>query len=111
MTKDLMFRGRCWSAELLVKKCSITECWSMQLGRFVGKTSKFRQIVFVCGSSGDPYTLQGPDLPRLDLEDEERPMLWLRGAAIDLPASILPSLQAFLAEHAPTPATAKGGAA
>jgi hypothetical protein len=114
MSADRTFRARCWAAELVVKKCSITELWSMSLHRFAGKARKYRCIVFVCGSRGDPFVRQEADVPHIGLDDEENPQLWLRGACIEFPESILPGLQAFLAEHVPSPATtpaaAEGGA-
>lgn len=104
MSADLAsYSARCWNAKLTVRKDSAGN-WTMSLHRYSGKARNYRSIVFVSGRG---------DTPRIDLEQDADPMLWLSGACIDFPTLILPGLKAFLAEHAPAnsqPAAAGGDA-
>lgn len=90
MNTDLAtYRARCWNAQLTVRKDS-AGYWSMSLHRYSGKARNYRSIVFVSGRG---------DTPRIDLEQDADPMLWLSGACIDFPAVILPGLRSFLEQN------------
>lgn len=68
----------------------------MSLYAFVGKNGTHRGIAFACARPG-----QIPHVDPRDPGTDTPAALWLGSACFDLPASLAPKVQAFLAEHAP----------
>lgn len=99
MSAKVEFTAKCFAASLGLTR-SDDNSWRMSLYTFVGKSKTYRPIAFACARPGQ--------LPRVDAacaNTETPAALWLGSACIDIPASLAPKIQAFIAEHA------NGGAA
>ncbi|MGE6331838.1 hypothetical protein [Stenotrophomonas sp. NPDC077659] len=92
--RQVEFTAKCFGAHLGLSR-SDDNPWRMSLYTFVGKNRTHRGIAFACARPGQ--------MPRVNLRDPDTDTpaaLWLGSACIDLPASLAPKVQAFLAEHA-----------
>ncbi|KOO70075.1 hypothetical protein JY440_01865 [Stenotrophomonas maltophilia] len=99
MTAPVDFTAKCFGANLRLTRDSDSS-WRISLYTFVGKNKTLRNIAFACTHPGKVPRVVPPDA------DADTPAaLWLGSAAFDLPDTLAPKIQAFLAEHA------KGGAA
>ncbi|HFF6006656.1 TPA: hypothetical protein ACGCGV_004673 [Stenotrophomonas maltophilia] len=97
MSAVVKFTGRCFGANLSLVRESYGD-WNMSLYTFVGKDRKHRGIAFANAAPGQ--------MPRVDAADDDSPAsLWVGSACFEVPETLVPKLQAFLAEHA------QGGAA
>lgn len=99
MTGQVEFFAKCYGANLRLTRDS-DNSWRMSLHTFVGKNRKHRIIAFARARPGE--------MPHVDPHDpgtDTPASLWLGSASFDLPDTLAPKIQAFLAEHA------KGGAA
>ncbi|KUO98029.1 hypothetical protein AR276_23880 [Stenotrophomonas maltophilia] len=99
MSAPVNFTAKCFGANLGLTRDG-DNSWRMSLYTFVGKDRKHRGIAFACASPGQ--------VPRVDAPDaftHAPAALWLGSASFDLPDTLAPKIQAFLAEHA------NGGAA
>lgn len=97
--QSVEFTAKCFGASLGLTRDS-DNSWRMSLYTFTGKNKTHRSIAFACARPGQ--------LPRVDAAEADTgtpAALWLGSACIDLPSSLAPKIQAFLAEHA------SGGAA
>lgn len=92
--RKVEFTAKCFGAHLGLSR-SDDNSWRMSLYTFVGKSGTHRGIAFACAPPGQ--------MPRVDahgLDTDTPAALWLGSACFDLPASLAPKVQAFLAEHA-----------
>ncbi|WP_313493723.1 hypothetical protein [Stenotrophomonas sp.] len=99
MSVQVEFTAKCFGANLGLSRRK-DNSWCMSLHTFVGKSRTHRSIAFACARPG-----QVPRVDAADADTDTPAALWLGSACIDLPASLAPKIQAFLAEHA------NGGAA
>ena len=92
--RQVEFTAKCFGAHLGLSR-SDDNSWRMSLYAFVGKNRTHRGIAFACAPPG-----QMPHVDPHDPGTDTPAALWLGSACFDLPASLAPKVQAFLAEHA-----------
>jgi hypothetical protein len=92
--RKVEFTARCFGSHLGLSR-SDDNSWHMSLYNFVGKSGTHRGIAFACARPG-----QLPSVVPHDPGTDTPATLWLGSACFDLPASLAPKVQAFLAEHA-----------
>ncbi|WP_433925682.1 hypothetical protein [Stenotrophomonas nematodicola] len=93
MSAKVEFTGRCFGARLVLGR-GHDDIWSMSLYTTCRKHSESRAIAFACANRSER--------PRVDPSDADTftpASLWVGSACFDVPDSLVPKLQAFIAEH------------
>lgn len=91
MSGFIEFEAPCFAATLTVNR-DTNGRWAVHLFTFAGKQQTYRSIALILGD--------GKRQPEVhDDGVNATPRLWLGTAAIELPATLVPKIRAFLTKH------------